>query len=195
MILGYFNKGEKIKIKVKLKADVLYVKDGEDCFYYLDDNEFKSCMSILSKTQMVVDKEYKDDHITGTISTSVGDQTVLTTLPYDEGWHIKVDGKEVEYYKTLDSLIAFEIEDVGEYEIEFVYRSKAFVYGMICTTFFVLLFAVLVIFEKPIYKFIYAKLYDEGDEKASEGLDGTDVDVLPEASECEAEEAEENTEN
>ncbi len=194
MLLGHFNKGEKVKIRIKLKADVLYVKDGTEPFYFFNDNEFKNCMRALAKTQMVVDKEYKDDHITGTLSTLVNDQTILTTLPYDEGWHIKVNGKEVDYYKTFDSLIAFDIEEAGEYNIEFVYRSKAFVYGILCTSFFVLIFAALIIFEKPVYKFIYAKLYDEGESEQCDDIDGEEdiesIESIPESNdETNAEEA------
>ena len=162
MLIGNFEEGEKITVKVKLSKDVLYVKANVGCFYYLDDEVFESSMKSLAETQMVVDK-YTDDHIEGKISTSLDNQTILTTIPYDEGWRVKIDGKEVEYSKSFDALISFNIEDAGSHEIEFVYRSDAFVYGMICTTFFVALFAVLIIFEKPVYKFIYTKIYDEDD--------------------------------
>jgi uncharacterized membrane protein YfhO len=161
LLLGYFEEGETVTLKMKLKASVLYVKNDVECFYYLDDAVFEHAMNALSGTQLVIDDEFTDDHITGELLTNTEDQTILTTIPYDEGWIVKIDGKEIEYYKTLDALIAFDIDDIGEHEVEFIYRSKPFVLGMICTVSFILLFAVLVMFEKPIYKFIYAKLYDE----------------------------------
>ncbi len=182
MLLGYFEEGESVKLKVRLKADVLYVKTNVECFYYLDDQVFSDCMSALSRTQLVVDEKYTDDHITGILSTVVSGQTILTTIPYDEGWSVKINGKEVEYYKTLDSLIAFDIEEAGDYEVEFVYRSKAFVYGLACTIFFVVIFALLIIFEKPVYKFIYAKLYDEVEESPDEPLLEEEItESLPDA--------------
>ena len=130
------------------------------------------------RSQLVINDGHTDDHITGSILTNTADQTILTTIPYDEGWTVKVDGKAIEYYKTLDSLITFDIEEIGSHEIEFIYRSKAFVYGAACSVFFVVLFAILIVFEKPIYKFIYAKLYDENDGAASD--DDVDPDAIAE---------------
>jgi uncharacterized membrane protein YfhO len=182
LLLGYFEAGETITLKMKLKASVLYVKNDVECFYYLDDTVFENAINTLSATQLVIDDEFTDDHITGELLTNTEDQTILTTIPYDEGWIVKIDGKEIEYYKTLDALIAFDIDDIGEHEVEFIYRSKPFVLGMICTVSFILLFAVLVMFEKPIYKFIYAKLYDEyedgeiSDPEEIEPLENEDVE-------------------
>ena len=46
----------------------------------------------------------------------------LLMLPYDDGWHIRVDGNEIEKFKVLDSLIGFET-DGGLVEIEFIPRG------------------------------------------------------------------------
>ena len=155
--LGYFEEGEEIKVKVTLKADVLYVKNGEDMFYYLDEEVFEECFDELSKTQMTVDAEYKEDHITGTIKTLEADQTVMTTIPYDEGWRVRVDGKEVEISKSFDAFVSFDIDDAGEHTIEFIYRSKAFVYGFACSAVCLLIFIALVVFEKRIDTLLHKK--------------------------------------
>jgi hypothetical protein len=46
----------------------------------------------------------------------------------------------VEIYKTLDCLIAFDVEDAGEHEVVMKYRPKTFVYGMYVTVFCSVLF-------------------------------------------------------
>ena len=182
LYLGYYENGETVTLKMKLKASVLYVKSNVECFYYLDQEVFEGAINQLSQTQLVIDDEYSDDHITGTILTSSDDQTIFTSIPYDEGWKIRVDGQEINYYKTLDSVIAFDIENAGNHDIEFIYRSDMFVYGMAITVFFTLLFAMLVIFEKPIYKFIYTKLYDEGEE--SESAENEEIPEIEEPQEA-----------
>jgi uncharacterized membrane protein YfhO len=148
--LGYFEKGDEIKVKITLKSDVLYIKNGEPLLYYFDEDVFKACFDRLSKTQMVINPEYKEDHISGSIETTVEDQLIMTTIPYDEGWKVLVDGKEVEIKKTLDAFISFDISEIGEHSIEFIYRSDAFVYGSICSLVFICIFVLLVIFEKKI---------------------------------------------
>lgn len=167
LLLGYFEEGETVTLKMKLKASVLYVKNNVDCFYYLDNEVFENTFNALSKTQLIIDDEFTDDHITGSLSTNKDNQTIFTSIPYDEGWTVKIDGKPIDYYKTLDAVIAFNIDNAGDHEVEFKYRSKAFVYGMTCTVFFTLIFIALVVFEKPVYKFIYEKLYDETDDNNS----------------------------
>ena len=43
----------------------------------------------------------------------------MTTLAYDKGWHVTVDGQEVETVKALGSVIAFYIEgEVGKEPIK-----------------------------------------------------------------------------
>jgi hypothetical protein len=142
-------------------------------------------MNALSKTQLVIDDDYSENHITGSITTVLDKQTILTTIAYDRGWKVKVDGKEVETYKSLDALVTFDIDEAGEHSIEFIYCPDVYVYGMIGSGMFILLFAALVVFEKPIYSFIYRKLYDEGEEdKNKDEEDELDEDFLSGAS-CE----------
>lgn len=47
---------------------------------------------------------------------------LYTSIPYDEGWKIKVDGQDVEYIKLLDGLIAVQLNE-GNHVIEFKYKT------------------------------------------------------------------------
>ena len=160
-LLGYFNEGDEIKLTVKMTTDVLYVKNNVSPFYYIDEEVFKDAFETLSKTQLIIDDDYSEDKLSGTITTLNANQTIQTTIPYDEGWIITVDGKKVDTYKTFDALIAFDIADAGEHEIVLKYRSKAFVYGMVITVASIVIFTLLIVFEKKIYGFIYTKFYNE----------------------------------
>ena len=185
LLLGYFEKGDTVTLKMKLKASVLYVKSNVSCFYYLDDVTFENVINSLSETQLVIDDDFSDDHIKGSILTDTDNQTIFTTIPYDEGWKIKVDGKPISYSKALNSVIAFDIESAGEHKIEFLYRSDAFVYGMTITVFFTLVYIALIVFEKPVYKFIYTKLYDETE---NESTSDDEEETEPDSSATEASE-------
>ncbi len=171
MLLGYFEKGDEVIVKMTLKSSVLYVKKDVSCFYYIDETLFEEVFNRLSGTQMVVDDNYSEDKLSGTIKTENAAQTIMTTIPYDEGWTVKVDGEKVDITKSFDAFISFEIDSEGEHTVEFVYRSKPFVYGMICSVASVAVFALLIIFEKPVYSFIYKKIYDEEDETKEENTD------------------------
>jgi hypothetical protein len=55
---------------------------------------------------------------------------MFTSIPYDEGWNIYVDGKKVETYEANDSLISFYVEGTGEHTVEMKYMPKVVALGI-----------------------------------------------------------------
>ena len=53
---------------MELKNDVLYVKDDIPMIYYLDFEKFESVMARLAETQIVLDEEHTETHLTGTLN-------------------------------------------------------------------------------------------------------------------------------
>ena len=54
---------------------------------------------------------------------------------YDEGWTVKIDGKNVEYARILDGLIGVDVDteefSKGEHVIEFKYKVPGLMVGII----------------------------------------------------------------
>jgi uncharacterized membrane protein YfhO len=134
--LGMYTPGEEIVVELTLNNEYndLYVKEVDNYFCYLDKEAFIKTFEKLAKNpQFITDEGCTDAKISGTIKTDKADQTILLTIPYDKGWHIYLDGEEIEYRETLASVISFDIEDVGEHSLKLVYRSDAFTFGLIIT--------------------------------------------------------------
>ena len=75
----------------------------------------------------------KDDHIYGTITVPEGDSVIFTTIPYDAGWEVTVDGQKAETVPVLnETLLAFRITP-GEHELEFRYKPDCVKYGLLLT--------------------------------------------------------------
>ena len=163
--LGFFNEGDDVNIAMTLKADVLYVTPKVNSVYYIDVELAKEALSTLAAEQMEISEDWKEHHFTGTYSTENDSTTILTTLPYDEGWKVYVDGEEVEYSKALDALIAFNIETAGEHSIEFKYAPKTFTLGLAISLLSLVLFVFIIIFEKPLAG-IWTKISDEIDTRS-----------------------------
>ena len=72
---------------------------------------------------------HNQSKITGNIYNDLENQIIFTTIPYDEGWHIKINGKETKAFKNLDSLLAFEIPK-GNLEIELSFIPKGYILGL-----------------------------------------------------------------
>lgn len=178
--LGKFNEGETVSIGLTLKADVLYVTPNISSVYYMDVELAKEALSELASEQYEIAEGWSDDHFIGTYTTTSDSTTVLTTLPYDEGWKVYVDGKQVECTKALDALVSFNINGSGEHEVELKYAPKSFTLGLAISILSLALFVLIIIFEKPL-AIIWYKISEEVDTdntpKDELTNDETDVDT------------------
>ncbi len=148
--LGYFDADETVNIGMTLKADVLYVTPDVAAIYYMDVDSAMDALTELAGEQYNVSDDWKEDDFIGTYTTKDNVTTVLTTLPYDEGWKIYVDGQQIEYTKALDALIAFEIDGKGEHTVRFKYAPKTFTLGLTVSILSTLLFVFIIVLEKPL---------------------------------------------
>ena len=128
--LGHYTKGELIRVTLTLKDKAISILRNYNYFWYFDDAAYSSAMErLIAAPQWQIDENYKEDHLTGTITTDSNDRLIQTTLPYDPGWKIYVDDAEVETLETLDALIAFRIDTAGEHTLEMRYRPDIYVLG------------------------------------------------------------------
>ena len=79
-------------------------------------------------------------------------ELVLTTIAYDKGWKVFVDGKEVEITKALGSLIAFRIEgEAGEsHTVEMRYEPEVFYIGLTVSLISLGILALLILTERKL---------------------------------------------
>ena len=128
--LGYFEEGDRIRTTITLGEEYISVLSESSYFWYFDQNAFETAFDRLQQEpQFIIDGNYKEDHLTGTITTLKDSQLIQTTLAFDKGWKIYVDGNEVETFQTLDALVAFRIEGQGEHTLELRYLPDVYVTG------------------------------------------------------------------
>ena len=82
------------------------------------------------KENIISDTDYRDGYVKGTINVSNEKNLLYTSIPYDEGWSVTVDGKKVDYLNILNGLIGIELDE-GEHIIEFKYRVSGLIIGSI----------------------------------------------------------------
>lgn len=132
--LGRFEAGQQAKLSmtIQTKEGKLFIKSDRYLLYYIDMAAFKNAMSRLSLVQYKID-DFTDSHFTGSITSERNAQMIQTTLAYDEGWRVYVDGKRVKTFETLDALVAFHIDDAGSHTLELRYMPDSYVLGGIIT--------------------------------------------------------------
>lgn len=115
----------KVKINFKDNND-----DGIIKFYAyaIDDDKFKEFYNEINKNILKV-TSYSDTLIEGDV-TLKSDKVMLSTIAYDTGWKVYVDGKSVDTYKIADSYLAFDIKK-GSHKIKLVYYPDGMKLGII----------------------------------------------------------------
>jgi len=167
--LGSFEEGEEVTVSLYLEEDNIYLRSGVSYFYYFDEEAFIDVMAALGDGTMDAHSQ-KDDRIFGTVNVPDGDTVMFTTIPYDAGWKVYVDGKESVTKAVLrETLLAFDITP-GEHEIELVYRPDCVKYGLILS------FAGLAVFVSAcVIEFIYIKKHPHTKEPEAEADDTAEV--------------------
>lgn len=87
--------------------------------------------------------EFSDTRISGTI-TAGEDGIMFTSIPYDSGWTVTVDGKKVEPESINGSLMYIHLTQ-GTHTVEMTYMPTGFIPGFILTAGSCLIFAVLIL--------------------------------------------------
>ncbi|MBR5322396.1 MAG: YfhO family protein [Clostridia bacterium] len=148
--LSNFEEDETVNLKVTLADDNLYILTDQHYFYYMDAEVYKEVMTRLSECSFEV-TEHSDTKLKGTINVNEDDSLLFTSIPYDEGWHIYCDGKELDLAITADSLLAARI-DKGEHELEFIYRPNCLIYGCIVASASFVVFVTIIILDEVLKK-------------------------------------------
>lgn len=125
--LGIFDTEREITVTLELKDDPIYIMTGQHYFYSFNSDLFKSIYNGLASGNMEI-THFDDTHIEGNVNVSDGNTLLYTSIVYDEGWQVTVDGENVELIKTNDSLLAVDITP-GEHTVTFTYLPKCYTVG------------------------------------------------------------------
>ena len=96
--------------------------------YRLDLSKLELLNQILNENALNIEA-HNNNRIIGHINNNAENKIMFTTIPYDNGWHVIINGKEIETFKNIDSLLAFDLS-VGNLEIELYFIPKGFYLGL-----------------------------------------------------------------
>ena len=91
---------------------------------------------------------FNGDYISGDINIDIDNSLVFTQVPYDKGWKVTVDGKQIEYSKVNGGFIGFYL-DSGNHTVEFEYTIPYLYEGIAISIVSLLL---LVIYVRKVYR-------------------------------------------
>lgn len=127
LALGRYDVGETVSVKVVLDEteQEVYIKDT--LIYYLDEVQFANAVEMLKEQRMEVTR-FNEDNLCGTV-TAEKDGILFTTITYEPGWSVYVDGTKVEPIKCVDALLGIPMT-VGKHTVEMRFFPKGLGFGI-----------------------------------------------------------------
>ncbi len=134
--LGWLEAGETVKLSSETSGQKI------DCDVYRFDYEaLAEVYQVLSQTGLNLTK-WTDTEVEGTVQAEE-DGILMTSIPYDEGWTVYVDGSEVKPEKIKDTFLGISL-NAGEHSIRLSFFPMGLKLGMgitgVSLLFFLLLF-------------------------------------------------------
>ncbi len=150
--LGKLEAGKTYTVAITIVADdnIVYLRKGQEPFYYLDKEAFADAFTRLKAGNLNI-TSFTDTKLSGTVDAADNQTVMFTSIPYDEGWHVYVDGKETEIYRSCKALLGFDITP-GHHEIEMKYSCKWYNMGALISIAGVLAFAGAIVLDRFVFK-------------------------------------------
>lgn len=143
LYLGYLEQGQTLTLTNGDEDDETQ-NIGVDV-YQLNEEALEDVLDMLSG-QHLENVVWESDFISGDITMENAGRLVLS-VPYEDGWHVKINGVETEGQLFGGCLAAFDLEP-GEYTIEMEYRPVGAVAGMLVSAGSIMLFTGIMIWRR-----------------------------------------------
>lgn len=149
--VGEVEEGDEIKVEFSLdrkgEYEKTYRKSGTVKVYAanFDPNAFKEVYNQLAKQPMDV-YEHGDTFIKGNVNAEK-DGILFTSIPYDKGWKVTIDGIDEDIIPIGEGLIGLNLKK-GEHKIVFTYKPVGFLLGIVISTVSLLIFIIYTIHTK-----------------------------------------------
>ena len=143
--IGKIEKGKTFDIIIKYDTEASGSESFIDSYVcFMDRDGWDRAYRIISAETMDV-TEWSDTHITGTV-TAGRDGMLVTSVPYENGWKLKVDGRTTEIQELAGGALISLPLSAGDHVIELEFRPPGLIAGTAITAASILLLAAIEVF-------------------------------------------------
>lgn len=126
--VGPVSKGEILRVELTPEEDKKAEMPSQALAAEYDSAKLEIFYQQAMKEKMTIE-EKRSGYLRGSVNVQE-DKVLLTTIPYDKGWTVKVDGKKVKTRQFADIFLSVPIS-VNEHQVEFSYVAPGFFPGLI----------------------------------------------------------------
>lgn len=123
--LGYLEAGDTVTLHSKTEGQSVSAD-----VYRFDYNALRELQDVLQDESLEL-TSWKDTKLSGTITTEEGG-VMMTSIPYDPGWKVFVDGVETDITEVKDTFLGVELTP-GTHTIELRFMPQGLVLGGLIT--------------------------------------------------------------
>ncbi|WP_302367438.1 YfhO family protein, partial [Ruminococcus champanellensis] len=123
--LGSLPAGQEFTIRMTVTKEYTIFQNA--FFYHFNQAKFEEDIAKLKQQQWEI-TDHSERWFKGTITAQEG-QVMMTSIPYEEGWTVKVDGKKVEPIVLFNAMIGVQLSP-GTHEVEMSFLPNGFTQGL-----------------------------------------------------------------
>ena len=121
---------ERMSVQITFKG--AYQENMKICCYTIDSDALDAVTKTFAANPFII-TSYDSSHINGTTDFT-GSGYLFTTIPYDKGWTVKIDGETASAEPAYGAMMSVPVT-AGHHEITFSYEPPGFKAGLIVTCF------------------------------------------------------------
>ncbi len=128
MDLGKHKKGDEIRVELSLAGMETESSIVDFYAYNINKDVFESAYDMLNAGAMKVEK-HTDTVIEGEVEAGF-DGYLFSSIPYDEGWDIYIDGKKAKTFDIGNCMLTTSIKE-GKHTVKYKFTPKGMKYGIV----------------------------------------------------------------
>ncbi|MBQ8786031.1 MAG: YfhO family protein [Oscillospiraceae bacterium] len=155
--LGHFKEGDELSFITTITEDNNEVLFRDNYFYYLDEKMFTAAIDELKQNPLEIE-HFEEHHLKGTITVDK-EGVMFTSIAWEPGWTVYVDGEKVEPVKLVDALIGVPLTE-GTHTIEMKFFPAGMKLGIIVSLVGIITVIVIALYERKNRTIMLDRLYD-----------------------------------
>lgn len=112
--------GKETVLEFRFKTDKVDLSNAG--VYRADVDQIQKVLENRKAQGLKVEK-FSNTNIVGSVNITDNSKFMMTSIPFSEGWKVKVDGKYVPTSKAWNSFLSFPITS-GQHKVEFIFSQK-----------------------------------------------------------------------
>jgi len=128
--LGFCKEGSSAELQINFDKSSAETGSFKVYAYTLNVPAFEEAISLIRKKSMTIES-FTDTRILGS-AESASDDLMVMSIPFDKGWHVKVDNQEVKTQAVDNCLLSFELLK-GSHKIEMWFFPEKLFMGLMIT--------------------------------------------------------------